>query len=151
MWYWFYDGITSIIILAPDDILFGTSDKRALDRLLKEFERYFTFTTRSGSELSFLNFRLIQSNHGISLDQTTHIRQNILNIYFLPEDGPIPYESSPFPLSPDFERRLFNDPHLTDDELKALNTKHRGAYSTWTGALLHVAEKSRPDLSYVSM
>ena len=151
IWHWDYDNIKSIIILATDDILFGTTDKKALDRLLMEFARYFSYTTRSGPELSFLNFCLIQSEFGISLDQTTHIRQIILNVYFPSDYGTVPFESSPFPLSSDFEMRLFQDPNLTDDEIKDLNKKHRGGYSTWAGALLHIAEKSRPDLSYVAM
>ena len=42
-------------------------------------------------------------------------------------------------------------PHLSDEELEILNYKHNGGYSTWSGALLHVADKSQPDLSYASM
>ena len=74
-----------------------------------------------------------------------------MNIYFPDPEVTVPFESSPFPLSSEFEGKLFSDPHLTDDEIKEFNKKHRGGYSTWSGALLHIAEKSRPDLSYVAM
>ena len=80
--------------------------------------------------MSFLNFCAIQSQFGISIDQTDHIRQTILNVYFADYTDPVPFESSPFPLSNVFERRLFQAPNLTDDELKALHKKYRGGYST---------------------
>ena len=47
--------------------------------------------------------------------------------------------------------RLLTSNKYTDEELNQLAKKHRGRYSTWTGALLHVAEKSRPDLAYAAM
>ena len=37
------------------------------------------FTMRKINELSFLNFRIIQSKHGISFDKSNNIKQKILN------------------------------------------------------------------------
>ena len=98
-------------------MLFGTIDESAFHQLLAEFDRYFDYTVRTGMELSFLNFRVIQSPYGISIDQSTHIRQNILQKYFLHSDN-ISVISSTFPRDHSFEMKLFTSPHLTDDELK---------------------------------
>ena len=43
------------------------------------FHKYFSFTMRKINELSFLNFRIIQSKHGISFDKSNNIKQKILN------------------------------------------------------------------------
>ena len=137
-------------MLATDDMLFGTTDEAAFHQLIAEFDRYFEYTVRTGMELSFLNYRIIQSPYCISIDQWTHIRQNILQKYFLPPDK-IPVVSSPFPRENSFELKLFQATNLSDEELNQLAKKHRGRYSTWTGALLHIAEKSRPDLAYAAM
>ena len=46
---------------------------------------------------------------------------------------------------------IYNAPDLSEDELFTLAKEHRGGYSTWGGALLHIADKSRPDMSYAAM
>lgn len=141
VWHWNYDGTTSITCLATDDMLFGTTDPRAFDCLLLEFKKYFEYTTCSGQELSFLNFQIIQSEYGISINQSSHICQNILQKFFPQKDLVIPFSSSLFLLSNDFEMKLFRAPHLSDDELKSLAEKYRGGFSTWSGALLDITEK----------
>ena len=42
-------------------------------------------------------------------------------------------------------------PDLSDDKISVSNKEHRGLYSTWADALLHIADNSRPDLSYAAM
>ena len=46
---------------------------------------------------------------------------------------------------------IYESPDLSDEELNDLAKEHRGGYSTWAGALLHIADKSRPDISYAAM
>ena len=132
-------------------MLFGSTSKVLYDLLLAAFDKYFTYTTRTGTELSFLNYRIIQSEWGISIDQTTHIRQNILAKYFPDKTMKVPFQSSPFPLDNGVEMKIFEATDLSDKELSELAKIHRGGYSTWAGALLHIAVKSRPDLSYATM
>ena len=121
------------------------------DLLLAAFDKYFTYTTRTGTELSFLNYRIIQSEWGNSIDQTTPICQNILAKYFPDKTMKVPFQSSPFPLDNGVEMKIFEANYLSDKELSELAKIHRGGYSTWAGALLHIADKSRPGLSYVAM
>ena len=73
VWHWEFEDVKCILTLATDDMILATTHPRALDILLTEFSKYFEYTTRKGSELSFLNYRIIQSEWGISIDQTTHI------------------------------------------------------------------------------
>ena len=44
------------------------------------------------------------------------------------------------------EMEIYESPDLSDEELNELAKEHRGGYSTWAGALLHIADKSRPDI-----
>ena len=73
----------SFLLLATDDMSFATNSSVAVQQLETEFKKYFAFTCKRGTELSFLNFRIIQSKYGISLDQTNHIQQKVLTPYFL--------------------------------------------------------------------
>ena len=68
-----------------------------LQVLLDKFGNFFSFKVKRGIELQFLNFRIIQSEHGISINLTNHIIQSIMTDYF-DKDEKVKYESSPFPL-----------------------------------------------------
>ena len=98
-----------------------------------------------------MNYRLIQSSHGTSLDQTNHIIQNILHVYFGPGEQDVPLVSSPFPLDSKIEVQLFEELPLSEEELQQLETKHKGSLSSWTGALQHVSRESRLDIYYSAM
>ena len=56
---------------------------------------------KRGTDLQFLNFRIIQSEHGISIDQTNHI------IEYFDKDEKMKYESSPFLIDSQFAYGLF--------------------------------------------
>lgn len=49
---------------------------------MDRFDDFFPFTIRQGTELLFLIFRIIQSDHGISIDQTNYITKSVLKDYF---------------------------------------------------------------------
>ena len=70
---------------------------------------------------------------------------------FFPDNTPVSFQSSPFPLDPSVEMLLFAALPLTDEENEALSVKYHGAYNHWTGGLLHIADKSRADISYCAM
>ena len=147
---WKQDDILAYLILATDDILFATNTTKAVHLLETAFHKYFSFTMRKGSELSFLNFRIIQRKHGISIDQSNHIKQKILDEYF-PTPIKVPFQSSPFPLCPKFEMTLFASTPLDQDQHFKMAKIHHGSFNHWTGAIIHIAGMSRPDLSYSVM
>ena len=74
------------LILATDDMILATHSTKATMMSEKEFDRYFTYTKRDRTDIYFFNFRLIQIDHSISIDQTNHILQNIIKPYFISQD-----------------------------------------------------------------
>ena len=147
---WHKDDNKALLSLATDDILFAATDPTMWKTLLITFHQYFEFTTRTGTELSFLNYRIIQSKHGVSIDQTNHIKQTILQVYF--KDTPtVIFQSSPFPRDPKFEIELFKALPLSDEDLEKMANKINGTYQFYVGALQHVASHSRSDIQYATM
>lgn len=98
--------------------------RELLRTLLNNFDDFFSYKVKEGTEVSSLNFRVIQTEYGISFDQTNHIIKSILEIYFDNGDT-VKYESSPFPLDSKFEYELFVALTMTDVELNQAenNTK----------------------------
>ena len=77
--------------------------------------------------MQFLNFRIIQSEHGISIDQTNHILQSILNDYFDKYEK-VKYESNPFPLDSKFGYELYVALPMSEDELEKAEKKYNETY-----------------------
>ena len=100
--------------------------------------------------LHFLNYRIIQSKYGTKIDQFTHIQKSILQEFF-DKGTTIPFQLSPLMLTQSIEMEIFKDGSLLDKECTTLYYRYNGTYSHWTGALLHIAEKSRRDLQYLGM
>jgi hypothetical protein len=90
-----------ILTLCTDNDLFFLKTREPFMIMLAEFKRY-----RKGSKLAFLNFRIIQSKHGITMDQSVHLKQTIIDPYFAGETL-VKFGLSPFPLSTLFEWSLF--------------------------------------------
>ena len=111
---------------------------------------YFDYTTAQDSTLYFLNYRIIQSTHGTLIEQYTHLRQSVVDPFF-GSNSTVPFQSSPFPLDPDFEMELYKSTPLDEKELEALSDKYNGSYNHWTGALLHISSKSRSNIYYLAM
>ena len=142
VWVYLKNNQTAYLILATDDILYMSTHEVPLQELLDKFGDFFSFKIKRGIELQFLNFRIIQSEHGISIDQTNHILQSVLNDYF-DKNEKVKYESSPFPLDSKFEYELYAALPMSEDELEKAEKKYNGKYNKWTGALQHIAVWSR--------
>ena len=102
--------------------------EKPLDELLNRFGDFFSFTVKRGIELNFLNFKIIQSKDGISIDQTNHIIKSILDEYF-DKDEKVKYESSPFPLDSKFEYELYSALLMSKEELTKAENKYKGKYN----------------------
>jgi len=149
---WTYKNYKSLLALATDDILIATQHKTCVDRHRSELDDMFDYTFKQGNVLKFLNIRIIQSIHGISIDQTEHIIKTIVNAYW--KDTPrenIKNQSSPFPTDPKFERILFKAIPLVGDKLKQVEKQHGGSLNHWVGGLMHVQVVTRYDLAYACM
>ena len=80
LFFWEHDGHTAYIALATNDILMASSHENLFHLLKETFSQYFDFTTTVGPMLHFLNYRLIQSQHGTSIDQCSHLHQTLVLI-----------------------------------------------------------------------
>jgi len=149
---WTLPSETCFVALETDDLLFISKTRSPFLRLKSELEKLFDLTVCEGSILKFLNLRIIQSPSGVSFDQTNHIKNTILYDYF--KDVPvnsIPRQLYPFPLDASFERKLYEAPPLTGVALLNTTKKYRFSFGHLVGALMHLAQISRPDLAYSVM
>ena len=130
LFYWSKGTNHADIALATYDILMDSTDISLYDLLCSTFDKYFdyTTTTTTGSTVNFLNYRIIQSPLGTSIDQYCHLRQNILNIFFS-TDTSIPFQSSPFQLDPSFKMELYTSTPLSEEDITILTIKYNGSYN----------------------
>ena len=67
----------SFLNLATDDFLVATNSPYLKQLLHSHLSAAFKITIQEGTQLNFLNFRIIQSPAGISIDQTAHILDKV--------------------------------------------------------------------------
>ena len=75
------DGETAILAVSTDDILCATSNSDIFWLIHSVLKETFEITMQEGPVLSYLNLRIIQSELGISLDQTEHINDLVKEWY----------------------------------------------------------------------
>jgi hypothetical protein len=68
--------------LTTDEFLIVTSSRQLFPQLKIDLEKLFKLTLQEGFVLQFLNIRIVQSPTGISIDQTDHIIESIVEPYF---------------------------------------------------------------------
>jgi hypothetical protein len=115
-------------------------------------EAIFDLTLQEGTILRFLNLLIIQSPAGISIYQTDHIVETILELYFKDRDtSALISITSPFPTDSSFEKCLHEAPILVCTTLCDVETKYGGSLFHWNDVLLHVALTTRLDIGYAIM
>lgn len=97
--------------------------------------------------IKFLSTRIVKSGHGISLDQSQHILQNILRAWF-PLNGKIKKVHTPFDHDPSFEINIGTTPAIPQDEIPNYEKDYNGEYRHIIGKLLHIQKWTRGDLSF---
>jgi hypothetical protein len=105
-----------------------------------------------GTLVKYLNIRIIQSDLGISYDQTEHIERKILQKHFPDDkigDTIMKEVHTPFRTDNQYEIDLFQLP-ATKEELKKLVKRYGAGFSSILGdiIIMHVWVWSRPDLGY---
>ena len=134
-----------IVSVQTDDLLLATNSIELKDDVLNTLLSAFQITTQEGIILNYLNFRIIQSSHGVSIDQTTHI-QDLVNTY-IPKDTKLQQVDTPLRADRQFQTEVANSFPASPNELKGLEQEFGFKFSSLYGALLHVSSSSRPDLS----
>ena len=64
-----------IVVLYTDDFFCLYHDSSSFHRLLFHMCKCFPCASQQGPVITFINFLIVQSKHGISFDQTYHIKQ----------------------------------------------------------------------------
>ena len=91
-----------------------------------------------------MNFKIIQSDHGISMDQTDHIVR-MLKLYFVPDHKPSKTDT-PLCTNKQFNLEILQDNPATAQGLKALLKEYIISFTSVYGDISHIATASRPDL-----
>ena len=133
------------LAIATDDILVCTNSDSLEKKIVNQIQTAFTVTLQQGNVISFLNYRIIQTVHGISVDQTPHILDRVGT--FLPKGEKVAATNTPLRSDKQFNEEVFLSFPATPSELKALEKEFGHKFSTVYGALLHVPTASRPDIA----
>ena len=146
----FFEGTeTMMVITSTDDFLVAYSHVALFTSLQDHLKQFVPITAEDGTILKYLNVRIIQSDLGISMDQTHHIKTNVLNRWY-PKGTTEMFKSAdtPYRTDSEFEKALETQLPATGSELTALETKYNGKYNALVGEFLHVAGVTRFDLGF---
>ena len=78
-----HEGEESLIVVtSTDDFLCSSTSESLFANLVKHLEQYVPVTVQDGHILKYLNLRIIQTDQGVSFDQTHHIKTNIVDEWF---------------------------------------------------------------------
>ena len=121
--------MTAYLILVTDNIVYMPRSEGQLDKILDEFGDFFSHKVKKVIELQFLNYRILLSEYGTSINQTNHILQSVLDEYF--DKGEI--KSSPFPLDSKFDYVVYSILPMMEEELIQTEKKDEGKYNHWIG------------------
>lgn len=133
------------LAIATDHILICTNSDSLEKKIMDKIQSAFKVTVQKGEVISFLNYHIIQSVHGISVDQTQHILEMVDT--FLGKEEKITTTNTPLRCDKQFNEEVFLSVPATPGELKSLEKEFGNKFSTVYGALLHVASASRPDIA----
>ena len=136
----------AILISETDDFMLLVSNKQLYLDIKVRIEKSYDITMQEGLILKYLNLQIIQSDAGISIDQTQHIIRMLKPHY--PKGSTFTKTNIPFRTDRDYEKELMDAIPATPPELRLLETEYKGSYATLYGQLLHVATVSRPQISY---
>ena len=77
----FNDGTVSYLTVSTDDVLNTNNNETAFPELTRVFEEHFDTKFQEGLVLKYLNFRILQSPLGLSVDRTDYITE-LVNEWF---------------------------------------------------------------------
>ena len=103
-----YEGNSEMIVVtSTDDFLCSYDDEDLFNRFMTHMNQFAKTTYQEGKVLKYLSTRIIQSDMGISIDQTSHIITRILEKWF-PKDKSECLKTADMPYQTDgeFERAI---------------------------------------------
>lgn len=137
---------TIILLSETDDFMLLVSRKQLYLDIKARIEKSYDITMQEGPILQYLNLQIIQSDAGISIDQTQHILKMLEPHY--PKGSPFTKTDIPFRTDRAYEQELSDAVPASSSELQLLEKEYGASYATLYGQLLHVATVTRPQISY---
>ena len=106
-------------------------------------------TVQTGMVLKYLNVKIVQTDFGISIDQTQHIKITIIDRFFPPtRTERLKSVDTPYRTDGEYERALAEALPATGQELKALEDQYGGTFHSIIGMFLHVEQVTRFDTGF---
>ena len=134
-----------ILLSETDDFLIMSSSKELYLKLKAKLNTSFEITFQESNVLHYLNLQIIQSEYGISFDQTKHIL-DMVEPHF-PRGSTFTKVNSPFRTDREYESELATATPASQSELQLLEKEYGGSYLSLYGQLLHVSTISRPQIT----
>ena len=134
-----------ILAISTDDILLYTKYEEIFIKIQAKLNSAFGTTSQKGSVIHYLNYKFVQSQYGISVDQTEFIL-DMVNKY-IPPNSKCPKVDTPLRTDRQFEIEILDSIPAGPAELKQLAIEFKADYRTIFGQVCHVMKASRPDLS----
>ena len=141
----FYPGGDVLFLCtSTDDFLCAFSKEHIFSDFMKFMGSILPVTAQTGTVLKYLNIRVIQTDMGISIDQTQHIKTNVVEKYFPPNRTErLKSADTPYRTDSEYEKALAETLPARGKELTDLEIQFGGAYHSLVGALLHVEQVTR--------
>ena len=145
----FPGGDIMLLCTSTDDFLCAFSKEYIFADFMKFMDSILPVTAQTGTVLKYLNVRIIQTDMGISIDQTQHIKTNVVEKYFPPERTErLKSADTPYRTDSEYERALSETLPATGRELTELEIQFGGPYHSLVGAILHVQQVTRYEIGF---
>ena len=127
-----YKGKHPVLLCTEtDDFLMATDYVEAYCYVSDHLKEAFGITIQSGERINYLNFRILQSKYGISIDQIDHILDLLAKIFYPKSHS----RKTDTPLRTDkqFDREVATEIPSIPHELRRLEKQYRGSYLSLYG------------------
>ena len=123
----FYDGPATLnIVPSTDNFLYFYSHEDLFLAFETHMERFVPVTTQEGNILKYLNIQIVQTDQGISIDQTHQIKTKILDHWFPPDTVKrLKSADTPYRTDSDYERDLNEQLPATGEEPAKLEKQYK--------------------------
>ena len=146
----YFDGPDELtIITSTDDFLISSSSISLFKRLCTHIEEYVPITIQEGPVIKYLNIRIIQTELGISIDQTHHIQTSVLDTWFpATKTERLKSADTPYRTDSQYERDLQEQLPATGTQLAKLEKEHGGKFNALIGQFLHIEQVTRFEIGF---
>jgi hypothetical protein len=134
------------ICLATDDLLCSHPNQDEFNKLVEYLNQYFELSVQQGNVIKILSLRIIQTEHAISIDQTTYIL-SLLQHYFGDDVDKIKTVTTPMRTDSEFEKEWHLATAISQNELSNYFKKYKGSYRFHIGKFGYCTQ-TRADIQF---